>query len=84
VLEKNPEFADSLSGWLFWDNAKIFVAGDVDDAAFSLEESLDGKAISAIWEGAVVQGSCGKVITGIRTAGPTSMRFVLRRAGGWN
>ncbi len=84
VLEKNPEFADSLSGWLYWGNAKIFVAGDVEDAAFSLEESLDGKAISAMWEGVVVDGSCGKAITGLRTVDQTNTRFVMRRATGWN
>lgn len=84
VLEKNPEFADSISGWLYLGYTKILVVGDVEDAVFSLEESLDGEAISAVWDGAVVEGSCGKAIAGVRRVGETTMRFVLQRAKGWN
>lgn len=84
VLEKNPEFADSVIGWLQWDSRKIFVAGDVEQTNFSLEESEDGTRISAVWEGSVAEGSCGKAITGVRRAGNVSVPFILRKATGWN
>jgi hypothetical protein len=83
-LEKNPEYADSVSGWLWLADRKIFVAGDIDDGVFSLEESDDGQRISAVWDGQMAQGSCGKAITGTRRVGEVETRFVLRRAGGWN
>jgi hypothetical protein len=84
VFEKNPEFADSVIGWLQWDNKKIFVAGDVEQGGFSLEESDDGTRISAVWEGTIAEGSCGKAITGTRRVGDVSSAFVLRKATGWN
>jgi hypothetical protein len=84
VFEKNPEFSDSVIGWLQWDNNKIFVAGDVEQGSFSLEESEDGTRISAVWEGTVAEGSCGKAITGLRRVGDLSNPFILRKATGWN
>jgi hypothetical protein len=84
VFEKNPEFADSVVGWLQWGKDKIFVAGDVEAGSFSLEESDDGTRISAVWEGTVAEGSCGKAITGARRVGEVSAPFVLRKAAGWN
>lgn len=83
VFEKNAEHPDSISGWLTWNGSKVFVAGDIDQGSFSLEESDDGKRISAVWDGAVPQGSCGKAITGNRRAGDTLLAFVLRRSTGW-
>jgi hypothetical protein len=84
VFEKNPEFADSVIGWLQWDSRKIFVAGDVEQGSFSLEESDDGTRITAVWEGTVAEGSCGKAITGLRRVGEVSTPFVLRKATGWS
>ena len=84
IFEKNPEFSDSVVGWLQWGKDKIFVAGDVDEGSFSLEESDDGTRISAVWEGNVAQGSCGKAITGTRRVGDVSTPFVLRKSTGWN
>jgi hypothetical protein len=83
-LEKNPEYADSVSGWLWLADRKIFVAGDIDDGVLSLEESDDGQRISAVWDGQIAQGSCAKAITGTRRVGEVETRFVLRRTGGWN
>ena len=84
VLEKNVEYEDSLSGWLQLGTAKIFLAGDIDEGNFSLEETDDGSRISAVWDGTLAEGSCGKAITGTRRVGETQMRFVMRRSGGWN
>jgi hypothetical protein len=83
-LEKNPEYAGSVSGWLYLQDRKIFVAGDLSEGEVSLEESDDGTRISAVWEGEVAEGSCGKAITGTRRAGEVMTTFVLRRSNGWN
>lgn len=83
-LEKNPEYADSVSGWMVLQDRKVFVAGDLSKGEMSLEESEDGTRISAAWEGVVAEGSCGKAITGTRRVGDVLTAFVLRRSGGWN
>jgi hypothetical protein len=83
VLEKNAEHPDSISGWLTWNGSKVFVAGDIDEGSFSLEESDDGKRISAVWDGTVAEGSCGKAITGNRRVGDSLVGFVLRRSSSW-
>ena len=83
-LEKNPEYAGSVSGWMYVQNRKICVAGDLSKGEVSLEESDDGTRISAVWDGTVAEGSCGKAITGTRRAGEVMTSFVLRRANGWN
>ncbi len=84
ILEKNVEHEDSLSGWLQLGTAQFFLAGDIDDGNFSLEETDDGSRISAVWDGTAADGSCGKAITGIRRVGETLMRFAMRRADGPN
>ncbi len=84
VLAKNPDYDDSLGGWLLWNGRKISVVGDIDDGSFSLEESDDGTRISAVWEGQVAPGSCSKAITGTRREGEVTTLFVLRKATGWN
>jgi len=42
----------------------VQVVGDVDDGQLTLEESEDGKRISATWLGEVTEGRCGKEIRG--------------------
>jgi hypothetical protein len=84
VLQKNPDYDDSLGGWLQWSNQKVSVVGDIDDGSFSLEESDDGTRISAVWEGEIMPGSCGKAITGTRRVGEVLTPFVMRKATGWN
>lgn len=88
----NPEFPDSLSGELQRGNTRLQLAGDLEDSQLNLEESPDGKAISATWVGAVVAGSCGKAIEGVWTrdesvvtkdAGAGVRKFMLRRVAGW-
>jgi hypothetical protein len=92
----NPEVPDSLSGELKRGREKLQLAGDLEDGQLTLEESPDGKAISAAWEGKVVEGSCGKAIEGAwtrdesvaeknaATGGESGVRkFVLRRVLGW-
>ena len=47
------------------------LVGDVDDGQLTLEESLDGKRISATWVGEVVEGSCAREIRAPAGRGPT-------------
>lgn len=92
----NPEFPDSLSGELKRGREKLHLAGDLEDGQLTLEESPDGKSISATWVGTVVAGSCGKAMEGVwtcdesvaeksaATGGDSGVRkFVLRRVLGW-
>jgi hypothetical protein len=92
----NPEFPDSLSGELKRGREKLQLAGDLEDGQLTLEESPDGKSMSATWVGTVVAGSCGKAIDGVwtrdesvveksaATGGDSGVRkFVLKRVLGW-
>lgn len=84
-FEKHATFAQSVSGEVVRAGARAQVAGDVDEGVFSLEESADGKAISATWAGQVVDSSCGKEIKGTWNNERTGTRrtFVLRKPRGW-
>jgi hypothetical protein len=84
-LERHPELAESVRGRVERDGVAALVAGDVDEGDFTLEESRDGQRISANWIGHVLDGSCGKAISGVWTDADTGTTrdFVLRRQGGW-
>jgi hypothetical protein len=82
LLEKHPEYAGSLRGAVNRNGEKALLAGDVDKGEFTLEESDDGKRISAVWLGDVVAGSCGKEIRGTwqeEKDPPKPYNFVLRK-----
>ncbi|MFC5497191.1 hypothetical protein ACFPOE_06570 [Caenimonas terrae] len=81
LLERHPELAESVRGAIDRDGRQALVAGDVDDGEFTLEESVDGVHIDAIWSGTVIDGSCGLEIRGDwqRAAGPAPRPFVLRK-----
>lgn len=84
LLEPHPEHAGSLSGALVRDGARSRIAADLDDGAFTLEESPDGQRIAATWLGELVPASCGREIRGSwqpREGAPIA--FVLRRVGSW-
>lgn len=84
LLEKHSELADSVQGGITRDGGKTLVAGDVDQGNFTLEESADGKTVSATWQGEVVDTSCGQEIRGVWTpVQAEARRFVLRKQGGW-
>ena len=80
-LRKHPEYAESVRGFLVRDGRRIDVVGDVDDGQLTLEESQDGKRISAVWLGDVVEGSCGREIRGAWKAegDARQFQFVLRK-----
>ena len=91
-LQRNPEFAESLAGSFMLSDKNFEVFGDVEDGAFELEESANGKDISAIWKGRVTEGSCGATLTIVGTRrvvdgnnnnsnNSDEQNFVMRRPG---
>lgn len=85
LLGRNPDHPDSLRGSIRRGTVEAQVAGDVDKGEFTLEESADGRSISATWAGAVVADACGKEIRGVwtATADKKERGFVLRKLPGW-
>lgn len=85
TLGRNPDHPDGVRGSIRRGTAEALVAGDVHEGDFTLEESTDGRSISATWTGQVVQASCGKEIQGLwtRASDTVERRFVLRKLPGW-
>jgi len=85
VFERHPELTGSISGTIELQGVKAQLAGDVDEGEFTLEESNDGKRISATWLGTVVDQSCGKEIKGLWNNDSTQVEraFILRKLPGW-
>lgn len=80
-LGRHPEYSESFRGTLERDGHESLVVGDLEDGEFTLEESADGKRISAAWQGDVVEGSCGREVRGTWTRdGETEgIAFILRK-----
>lgn len=89
TLWRSPDYPDGLRGTLRRGAGatatEALVSAEVDQAGFVMEESIDGRAISATWNGAFAEQSCGKEIRGQWTdaATRTERAFVLRKLGGW-
>lgn len=81
TLAKHPEFAETVRGHLERAGQHVELAGDVDDGKLTLEESVNGRNISATWLGEVVEGSCGREIRGTWQAEGTGepRPFVLKK-----
>ena len=81
----NPEFADSLLGLLNLGTQKHEIAGDIEEELLTLEQSPDGKSISANWSLRATPGRCGRELTGtwIRAADGLQRQVVLRRPAKW-
>jgi hypothetical protein len=82
LLEPHPDAEESVRGMVNRNGELAQAAGEVEDGAFSLEESANGTNISATWSGDMVDGSCGREIRGTwqaegDDAHPRS--FVLRK-----
>ena len=86
LFEKHPELAGSVTGGVNRSGQISQAAGDLDDGSFTLEESPDGKTITAVWEGELEAVSCGKTIQGTWTDQLSGqvLQFVLRKLPGWN
>lgn len=94
LFERHPEHPGSVRGNLKRSTAgndrQALVSGDVTNGnEFNLDESADGVAMDAVWEGLVTPVGCGQELRGIRRpaegreAGETVMNFVLKKASGW-
>jgi hypothetical protein len=81
LLEKHPEYPQSVSGAINRNGERAKLAGDIENGEFTLEESADGVRIAVTWLGDIVAGSCGKEIRGNwKAEGDTDWRgFVLRK-----
>lgn len=93
LFERHPEYPGSVRGNLKrttpGNDRQALVSGDVTNGEFNLDESADGVAMDAVWEGNVTASGCGQELRGIRRpaegrqAGEPLMNFVLRKAPGW-
>lgn len=97
LLEKHEEFADSLSGIVSRDAvtanghaAKAALAGDVEDGFVTLDESSNNISISGIWNGQLVETSCGREVKGVwkdtsASAPPDApeVSFTMVKRPGW-
>ncbi len=78
----HPEYA-GVRGTIARGPLQAQLAGDIDDeGVLGIDESEDGRAISAVWSAELQPGSCGKEFKGTwRNAKDDSTRpFVLTRA----
>ena len=85
-LAKHPEYQGSVRGTIERNGVTAQLAGDIDDEGLlNLDESQDGRAISAVWSGEMQAGSCGKEFKGIwrNTKDDSTHPFTLTRTGGW-
>lgn len=72
TLERHPEHEDSLRGTLRPSQGDqtltVWLVGDIDEGELVMDESLDGRTISAIWVVQPVAESCGRLLKGERRA----------------
>ena len=85
VLRQHPEFAASLRGEFELAGVRSIASGDVEEGEFNLDESHDGKRLSAFWNGRLDAATCGREIHGtvqrLPVPGQRAVEtpFVLRR-----
>lgn len=102
-LQRHAEFSESVAGFVSRELGPITVkpaqgghaaraqlAGDLEDGYLTLDESSNGISITGAWNGKMVEGSCGKKITGTwkdmsSSAPPDApdVPFTLERLSGW-
>ena len=70
--------------------ARAQLAGDLEDGHLTLDESSNGISITGAWNGKMVEGTCGRKITGTwkdmsSSAPPDApdVPFTLERLSGW-
>ena len=82
VLYPHPDYEGGVRGTVTRAGLVAQLAGDIgDNGLLTLDESQDGRAISATWSGDLQAASCGKEFKGLwRNALDDSTRnFVLRK-----
>lgn len=80
-LAQHPDYA-GVRGRIERNGVAAELAGDIDDEGLlTIDESQDGRSISATWSGALQPGSCGRVFEGTwrRAGDERTARFVLRK-----
>lgn len=92
-LERHPEYTDGVRGSLLLGRGGQMrssqVSGDVTEGEFHLDESEDGRTISAVWSGQALQCAGQLMITGTRRpaggvdAPDPELAFRLTRVPGW-
>ncbi|MDP9901192.1 hypothetical protein [Variovorax ginsengisoli] len=78
----HPEYPGSVRGEIMRRAAGAQLAGDIDDdGVFTLDESQDGRTISAVWSGRMTRGSCGREFKGTwrNAADDATLSFVLTK-----
>ncbi len=70
LLEPHPDYPGSVRGSLkrstHGNGAQAWVSGDLIHGEFNLDESVDGKNISAVWTGVAAGQGCAMAIRGER------------------
>lgn len=81
VLQPHPEWAGNVKGQVQHGEQATLVVGDVNEGEVTLEESEDGRRISATWVGEVVDGHCAQLIRGayFTDAHPDGIPFTLQK-----
>lgn len=102
-LQRHAEFSESVAGFVSRElaptaakpaqgghAARAQLAGDLEEGYLTLDESSNGISITGAWNGKMVEGSCGKTITGTwkdmsSSAPPDApeVPFTLERLSGW-
>lgn len=102
-LQRHAEFSESVAGFVSRElaptaaqpaqgghAARAQLAGDLEDGHLTLDESSNGISITGAWNGKMVEGTCGRKITGTwkdmsSSAPPDSpdVPFTLERLSGW-
>ncbi|RYZ12584.1 MAG: hypothetical protein EOO24_02820 [Comamonadaceae bacterium] len=80
-LDAHPEYEGGVRGTIERGGAVAQLAGDIaDDGLLTLDESQDGRTISAVWSAELQPSSCGRRFDGIRRdAGNDTARHVTLR-----
>jgi hypothetical protein len=80
-LGPHPQWKGNVKGTAARGSDTRPMVGDVDDGRVTLEESADGRRITATWLGDVVEGSCAREIRGdyLEGEGAAPLPFLLRK-----
>ncbi len=84
----HPDYAGSVRGTIVRDgqgDTGAQLAGDIaDDGLLTLDESRDGRSISAVWSGDMQAASCGREFKGTwrNAIDDRTRNFVLQKTGG--
>ena len=88
LFERHPEHADSLRGTLKLKDGPgtLWLSGDLDEGELILDESDDGRRITAVWVAYPTAAGCGRELRGNRRMADDDrlQTLVLTRSASWN